>query len=341
MNKQSLLALVALTIIGVGAYYFSNQNDSVNRSSLIGEVLLADVIPHANSIDKIVITGAGNHTIVTLNKHDSAWQIYERDRYTADISQIRRLVISLLEASIVEEKTSNSELYYRLGVEDISLVDAQGVQVTLHYGEESASLIVGKPGPQLNKNRYVRKPNEKSSWLVDRKIDVKHDLTYWLDKDLFSIEPHQIAKVTIEVDGSSPMTIEHRHNENDSADSSHFKVTSLTNPKSYVVDAELQQITNALSSFQLLDVAKPDKVATHAVSLNIEYQLNDGTIITIQAYDLDGERYASIDVSGSADFVAAIQPRIKSRVFKLPNVTYEAMFKREEDVLAITEDQLN
>jgi hypothetical protein len=341
MNKQSLLALIILTLIGVGGYYYSIQNDGVNRSSLIGELLLAEVIPHANSIDKIVISGAGNHTVVTLNKQGSAWHIDERDNYIADISQIRRLVISLLEARIVEEKTSNVELYSRLGVEDISYDDAQGAQVTLYYGQASAALIVGKPGPQLNKNRYVRKPHENPSWLVDRKIDIKHDLTYWLDKDLFSVEPNQIAKVTIIAGDSSPLIIEHRHDENDSADSSHFKVTNLTDPNAYVVDAELQQVTNALSSFQLLDVAKHDRVASHPVSLNIEYQLNDGTVIAMQAYDVEGERYVSIDMDGPADFVANIQPRTKARVFKLPNVTYEAMFKREEDVLAITEDMLN
>jgi len=49
----------------------------------------------------------------------------------------------------------------------------------------------------------------------------------------------------------------------------------------------------------------------------------------------------SIDMDSPADFVANIQPRTKGRVFKLPNVTYDAMFKKEEDILAITEDQLN
>lgn len=341
MNKQSLLALILLTLIGVGGYYISNQNDSINRSAQIGEVLMAEVLPHANSINKIVITGAGNHTIVTLNKHGSSWKIHERDDYKANISQIRRLVVSLLEASIVEEKTSNPELYTRLGVEDISLDDAQGAQVTLHYGEQSVSLIVGKPGPQLNKNRYVRKTNEITSWLVDRKIDVKHDLTYWLEKDLFSVEPHEIVKVTIIAEKSSPMIIVHQHDENDSEDSSHFKVTNLTDSNAYVVDAELQQITNALSSFQLLDVAEEKLVADRPVSLNIQYQLSDGTIVALQAYDLDGEHYASINVNGPADFVSSIKPRTKGRVFKLPNVTYDAMFKKEEDVLAITEDQLN
>lgn len=341
MNSKTLLALVVLAIIGVGGYYLSNQKTSVNRSAAIGKVLLADVLPQANSIQKIKIAGADNQTIVTLNKQGATWQVEERDNYPAEISQIRSLVVSLLEAHIIEEKTSNPELYARLGVEDISHADAQGMQVTLHYGEQATALIVGKPGPQLNKNRYVRKPNDATSWLVNKKIDIKHDLTYWLDKDLFSLEPQEIAKVTIKVAGSKAIIIEHRHDETDEPDSSHFKVTNLTDPNAHVVDAELQQITNALSSFQLLDVASQDKVADHAVSLMIEYQLNDSSVIALQAYDLDGERYAAIDVTGPVDFAESVQQKAQGRVFKLPNVSYEAMFKKEQDVLAITEDMLN
>ena len=68
MNSKSLIALVVLTALGIGGYYLSNQNHSINRSALIGEVLLADVVPQANSIEKIEIIGADNQTEVTLKK---------------------------------------------------------------------------------------------------------------------------------------------------------------------------------------------------------------------------------------------------------------------------------
>ncbi len=341
MNSKSLLALILLTLLGAGGYFFSSQQDSINRSAAIGAVLLADVLPYVNDIQRIVITAANNQTTVTLAKHENAWYVAERDNYPAEIAKIRSLVVSLMEASIMEEKTSNPDLYARLGVEDVSNADAQGMQVTLDYGDQSAALIVGNPGPQLNKNRYVRKPDETTSWLVDKKIDIKHELTHWLQKDLFSVEPEQIAQVAVTVAGSKTMIIEHQHDDHEVQHSSHFKVTNLSDPAAQVVDAELQQITNALSSFQMLDVATLDKVADHSASLNIEYRLKEGTVITLTAYDLDGERYAAIDISGSAEFVDSVQEKAAGRVFKLPNVSYEAMFKQESDVLVITEDMLN
>jgi hypothetical protein len=73
----------------------------------------------------------------------------------------------------------------------------------------------------------------------------------------------------------------------------------------------------------------------------IEYQLNDSSVIALQAYDLDGERYAAIDVTGPVDFAESVRQKAQGRLFKLPNVSYEAMFKKEQDVLAITEDMLN
>ena len=340
MNSKSLLALILLTLLGVGGYYISSQQNSINRSASIGEVLLADVLPHVNSIEKITITGADNTTVVTLHKQGGTWQVAERDNYPAEIATIRSLVVALLEARMLEEKTSNPDLYARLGVEAISHADAQGMQVTLYYADQSAALIIGNPGPQLNKNRYVRQPDAATTWLVDQKIEVKHELTYWLEKDLFSIEPEQITRVAVTVADSATMLIEHQHDTN-TPEGSHFKVTNLSDPGAQVVDAELQQISNALSSFQLLDVATRDIIAGHSASLNIEYQLNDGSVIALEAYDLDGQRYAVINVSGPAEFVTRVQEKSQGRVFKLPNVSYEAMFKREEDVLVITEDMLN
>lgn len=341
MNTKSLLVLVLLAVLGIASYTLVSQQNSVNRSAAIGQVLLADVIAQVNVIDRINITAANNQTRVTLVKQGTTWQVEQRDFYPADMSKIRSLVMSLLEAKILEEKTSNPELYARLGVEDMSHADAQGMLVTLYYAGQTTNLIIGNPGPQLNKNRYVRKPEEATTWLVDRKIDVKHELTHWLNKSLFSVEPDQIAQIAITVGDSRSMIITHDTQSNAAVDSSGFIVTNLSKPEAQVVDAELQQITNALSSFQLLDVASQDKVAGLKASLYINYLLKQGTSVTLQAYDLDGERYASLDVNGEADFVDSVKQKAQGRVFKLPNVTYDAMYKTEQDVLVITEDMLN
>ena len=48
------------------------------------------------------------------------WTVAERDNYPADTGRLRKLLLELAEARLLEEKTSNPELYDRLKVEDIA-----------------------------------------------------------------------------------------------------------------------------------------------------------------------------------------------------------------------------
>ena len=131
-----------------------------------------------------------------------------------------------------------------------------------------------------------------------------------------------------------------------------FTVTNLTNPDSQVIEAELHQVTNALSSFQLLDVTTIDQFKDKPSAMKVVYQLKTGTSINLTAYDIEDVHYASIFASPDPDLanenkdltlkqVDEINQVTSGWIYKIPNVTYDAMYKREPDVLAITEDQLN
>ena len=348
MNAKTLIGLVIVLLVGAGLYYMSASKTSMNTSESIGSAILPGLLDSVNDISQIVITQAGNEIVATLKASDGGWMIAERNDFPADISKIRAVALALAQANIVEEKTSNPDLYYRLGVEDISLADAQGMQVDVSFGNQSETLIVGKPGPQLNKNRYVRLANSETSWLVDKKIDVKHDTAYWLRKDLFSVEPDEILQVDIVMADDSRLIIQNSNPEEDL-----FVVANLSNPDSQVVQAELDQVTNALSSFQLLDVVNAEDFAEIEPVMHVDYTLKQGMVIKLTAYEIDKDHFMAIEVEEVApasqtdtnntarEDLSVLQEKTRGWVFKIPNVSYDAMNKREPDVLAITEDQLN
>ena len=348
MNTKTLIGLVIVLIVGAGLYYISSSKTSINTSERIGSPILPGLLESVNNISQITITQAGNETVATLKASGEGWTIEERNDFPADISKIRAVALALAQASIIEEKTSNPELYHKLGVEDLNLAEAQGMQVRLDYGDQSQTLIVGKPGPQINKNRYVRLADSETSWLVDKKIDVKHDAAYWLRKDLFSVEPDEGLKVDIIMPDNSRLIIQNSHQEDNT-----FAVANLSDPNSQVVQAELDQVTNALSSFQLLDVAKAEIFADNEPTMHVEYLLKQGMVIKLTAYELDKDHFMAIEIAqappeldielddATLATISELQKTTMGWVFKIPNVTYEAMFKRESDVLAITEDQLN
>ena len=346
MNIKSLVILVLFLVVGVGVYYYSDAKQSVNVSDKIGVAILPGLKLSLNNVSQLQIVGPGNQILSTITRSDMGWSVQERNAYPADLSKVRATLLNLADAKIIEEKTSNADLYSKLGVEDVSSTDAQGTKAIIKYDNNTDELIVGKPGPQINKSRYVRPGNSDTSWLIDRKIDLKYQADYWLKKDILSIEPNEVASVTIVLPDGAELAIANNNDEENT-----FSVTNLTNPNSQVIDAELHQVTNALSAFQLLDVTTAEQFADKNPSMNVSYQLKSGAKIDLTAFDENSEHYASVDVSINIDqvgdnqsiqeYVGNLKKATSGWVFKIPNVSYDSMYKREADVLAITEDQLN
>lgn len=347
MNIKSFILLLAFVLVGAGAYFYSGSKQSINAADSIGNAILPELLAALNNINELEVTGSGDRILSTIIRTDAGWKVKQRNSYPADISKVRSALLNLAEAKIVEEKTSNSDLYTKLGVEDLSINEAQGIKAAVKYNNQTTELIVGKPGPQINKTRYVRPANSETSWLIDRKIDLKHEPEYWLKKDILSIEPSDVAAVTIVLEDGAELKITNKLDEDDN-----FEVVNLSDPNSQVIAAELHQVTNALSSFQLLDVSTEQQFKDATPSMNVSYLLKTGVTIGLIAYDKDGVRYASVESNISADIAndkkAAAQSYVDELnaitsgwVYKIPNVTYDSMYKREADVLAITEDQLN
>ena len=346
MNTKSLAILIVFLLVGAGIYYSSTAKNSINTSESIGSEIISTLQPALNDLAELQVVGAGNQVLSTLLRSETGWSVKERNQYPADISKIRSALLSLAEAKIIEQKTSNPELYSKLGVESMEQSDAQGVKAVIRYGAQTDELIVGKPGPQINKSRYVRLADSETSWLIDRKIDLKYEPDYWLRKDILSIEPSEVAGVVIVLQDSSKLEIK------SNPDEDKFEVVNLTDPTSQVIEAELHQVTNALSSFQLLDVAESADFEEAKPAINVVYQLKTGVDINITGYEVDKDHYATVNVglseqvndeqkSQAQQYVDKLTQLTSGWVYKIPNVTYDSMNKREADVLAITEDQLN
>ena len=349
MNAKTLLILIILLALGAAVYLLSKGDSIINSAEKVGSSIIPDLYAALNQVDELKFTAAGNKVIATLMRQEDKWVVAERNNYPADIAKIRKVVLSLAEAKILEQKTSNEELYSKLNVQNIIKEDAGGIQVSVRYDDKNSALIIGKPGPQINKNRYVRRADEATSWLVDRKLDVQYEVTHWLRKDILSVEPAEIAKVTIILADGSKLEIQ-----NDGTVDNNFFVSNLSDPDAQVIDAELHQVTNALSSFRLLDVTTQEEFGESEPTMQIAYHLKSGADIRLVAFEAGSDHFVRIEVGMQAEatestptdnnmqaFVRDLKNKTNNWIFKIPNVSYDSMYKREQDVLAITEDQLN
>ena len=205
MNRRALIgllgSLVALAILAGIALLGDGRagDDEV--------LLLPDLKGQLNDVRRVVITGPGNVVIATLERGDDLWTIAERNNYPADVGKIRKNLLALAGARIVEEKTSSPEFYERLGVQDLADEGAGGVQLTLTGENALASVIIGQAPSGSSDYSYARRTGETTSWLITGQFDLGKTGGEWLDRLITDIPAERIASVTISHPGQETLRL--------------------------------------------------------------------------------------------------------------------------------------
>ncbi len=233
MTQRTVATLAALAV-GLVLLLVGVRNVDIGGPRVAtGRLLLPEFAPLANDIGEVRIAGAGEG--VTLRREDDGWVVVERDGYPADMGKLRPLVIALSEATIVEEKTSNPELYARLGLGDPDgdadteggadtegdtdtegdadpdgIIDPEGdtaadsdtgtegngTAVTVSGEGVQSTVIFGNTAQ--GDNRYARVADEPGSYLVDVNPELPQSPGEWLDPQITDIAADTVRLVTIE-----------------------------------------------------------------------------------------------------------------------------------------------
>jgi hypothetical protein len=300
MNTKKLIILVAVALaaIGLGIWVSSDRSSQDEASTA---ALFPDLKKTLNDATAVRIFTAGDKQAVEIARKESAWVVSERHGYAADDAKVRKLLLSLANAKLREEKTSNPENYASLSVEDVSAEEASGIRIEVAGVAPAVNLIVGKPGSSLD-TQYVRKAGEKQSWLVDADIDSTAVAQDWLRKTLFEISADRIQSVTIQTKGAKPYTA--AKSTKTDAD---FSVTGLPKGKRLSSPSAANTLATALTGLALSDV-EPAAQFEGSPEVTATYQTFDGLILEIKGWSKEDKRY----LAGQARFDAALADRFKT-----------------------------
>ena len=195
MNSRNLVLLLAALAVLAGLAVAVSVSEKPAQSN--GGLLFPELKAQLNDIDKIVVRTAGNKTIATLERRKDGWVVAEKDGYPADVGRIRKNLIALAEATLLEEKTSNPELYNRLKLEDIEKDSAGGVELDLSAGEKNTGVIIGQTGVGGGERAYVRRVGEPTSWLVSGAFETPREPAEWLDRTVTNIAAKRVQAATV------------------------------------------------------------------------------------------------------------------------------------------------
>jgi hypothetical protein len=286
MTQRSILVLLTAIVVLAGLALLG-QREGASGSSVQGQQLLPGLAAAINDIDRVVVTKGGNEIVATLERQPETWVVAEKDGYRADVGKLRQALIALGDARILEAKTSNPELYTRLGVEDLTHEGASGVGLTAHAGErELASIILGDSERDY---RYVRRAGEAQSYLIDRDPDVPRTAAQWVDSRIIDVRSDRVREVTItHPDGETV------HISKASRDATNYEVADVPEGRELMYAGVANVIGNALRELNLEDVVRADAKEPPADGVvRVEFRTFDGLLVTVEGFEEDDQPWVS------------------------------------------------
>ena len=128
MKSNSVLILLSAVVLASLAFYYSQRQAAPED---LATKLVPELVGGLNEVTKVEVLRSGSETLFTLVRDGSVWRVRERGDYEADVGVLREVLLQLANATITEEKTSNVAHYEKLGVEDVSGEQAQGLMLKL------------------------------------------------------------------------------------------------------------------------------------------------------------------------------------------------------------------
>ena len=188
--RFTALLIAALVVLAAALYVGSGRNSG--EPSAEGARFLPQLASTLGTVSEIDLQKGSPTAAVTLHRAGDQWSVAQRADYPADASKVHKLLLSLADAKIVEEKTSDPANFAIIGVEDPGKPGAAGTQITLTTKDGKHSAIVGKPTGEGN---FARRGGENRSFTVAPGITADVEPRTWIDSRLLDIPVAQIQSV--------------------------------------------------------------------------------------------------------------------------------------------------
>ena len=351
MNKRHFSTLLLVTAV-VALLVLLVPGKTSKESAFQKHRLLPGLATLVNDIEHVQLTGAGGVTIATLNRRDGKWLVAESSDYRADWTVLRQLLSDLAAAEVIEGKTSNPELYSRLGVEDVDGPDAAGVLIG--FAEETGlpSLIAGNKA-QGREGQYVRLSGSEQSVLIDRALTVPGDMQQWLDREIIDVQEGELVEVSVTHPDGEQILLQKV-----SADDADFELQGIPGDREIKSNYTVNSIAGSMASLRL-DAVVPASDIDWSDAVNVSLLTADSLQVSVKLVPVEDQHWISLSASvyqpaGSgepvttdtetdaplepAERVSRINDRVAGWAYRIPQSKAGLLTKRMDDLLVAPEE---
>lgn len=320
-----VLLLVAALVAICGALYLSSQRNLPRDTH--GMALLPTLAPEFDTVTEISVRKGSASPVVTVHRLGGQWSVAQRGDYPADVTKLRKLLLALGDAKIVEEKTSDPANYSIIGVEDPTQAGATGAEVTVTAKDGAHAVIVGKP---VGEGNFVRRAGENKSYSVAPAVSVETEPRSWIDSRLIDIPATSIQSLEIKPSTGAGYVLR-RLKPNEEG----FALEGTPAGRKPLEAKALAPSSTTLSGLSAEDVAAVGDIDFGKPTQAI-LTLADGNVLTLTGATVGDKRW--IEVQATKD--AALTAKAANRAFEVASYRYDAIFRPLDQLLVPKESKV-
>ncbi len=337
MTPRVLIALAVMALVSTAAAVWSyDVNHRLNVDAAQGERVLPGLLDKVNDVAAIVTKDAKGS--IRVERHDKGW-VVAGSNYPADPEKLQKVLVSLVELTKLEAKTSAPSKYAQLEVDDPTSIASKAHLVSLldKDGKTIAAIVLGKQAPgragEGKDAEYVRVEGAAQSWLAEGRVDASSDITRWVDPTVVALRIDHVERARIiHPDGE---VLEVYHNGTTSAGTAKFDIVgAIPAGKKIKSDIGVRYTATDLANVDFVDV-RPVKAGTKEVS-RVELEMADGLKIGYRLSEEDGNGWITVTVLAKgkdAKEADAITKRTAGWEYELSDYKVKQFKKRLADLL--------
>lgn len=319
MSRARFIALIVAALLAIsGALYLGAQRNLPRDQR--DTALLPGFANQLNTVSALSVRKGSKDPTATLRKSGEHWTVAERADFPADNSKLRKLLLALAEAKIVEEKTSDPANFSVIGVEDPSLPNAAGAEVSVVAADGRRALIVGKP---VGAGNFARRSGENQSYSVEPGISFEAEPRHWIDSRLIDIAADKVQRLELKP-ASGPAYSVHRI----APGKDDFALDGLPAGRKAAEARSLAPSSSAFSGLSAEDVAAAGDIDFSQAS-TATLTLADGEVIRL--IGTPGTEKHWIKIEAGKD--AALTAKAAGRAFEIQGYRYDMIFRPLERLL--------
>lgn len=302
MKGSALFKLIAITAVLALIVFFMNRSGTVEESALSNQVLLVpELKAKLNDVTEIKLKGAENATIIALKRTAEGWVASSLANYPADLARIREYLLKLSESQLREPKTASPAKYAKLGLEDLAAKDAKGIELELTGLGKPVRVLFGSIAASGGQGAYVRKGDDKQSYLASGQIRPEASINSWIVADIAAIPSNRIKEVEITPPAGSSLKVSKQK-----AEDSDWEVQNVPKGKTLSAPSVGNALAGALDGLRLESVAPAKDSPPELSSLHkARYLTFEGMVVELQGWEIAGKAYGIVSASQDAQQMEA------------------------------------